>query len=243
MGANKLLSREQQLNTDFYNAMAPLHEMVANTGVKSGLRFQETLVAAISAFGTCELYSRQAERCEAMQVALDVAKEARQRAQSYQEAGLEQLVRTRNMLREFRAEFDKLAGKAYKKRSQPTDLADRIDTGFQRALCDLEVKASDVLKINDAVRWAFDVGRSGSVEDLFSYLERGIDQLEEARQREDRGTSDNISFWKWAGIFAIAGGLAHVILTCLTLPFACPDWMQAFEALIVAVGGILNSYC
>jgi hypothetical protein len=243
MGGRILLSREQQLNAEFYKAMAPLHDIVANTGLKSGLRFQDTLAAAISGFGTCELYARQAERCEAMQVALDVAKEARERAQSYQEAGLEQLARTRGMLKELKVEFNKLAGKPGKKTPHPTDLVDHIEKGFQRALCDLEVKASDVVKINDAVRWAFDVGRSGSVEDLSNYLEKGINQLEEARKRDDRGTSDNIPWWKWVGIFLIAGGIAFAVIACIYAPPTCPVWIQALGAIISAVGGILTSYC
>ena len=241
---NKLLSREQQVNIDFANAMAPMREFVSQAGIPSGLRIHDNIVKAISSFGTCELFTRYAERLTALELSPQTTKEALERGGQYQDSGFALLTQARAELKNLSQEITKAIKKGGfgKNASKYTDI---IEAEFRRSLSELEIKASDVVKIKDIGKKAFDVLRTGKPDALIGYYEESIKQLEEARHRDDRGTSDNIPWWKQAAVAVAYGGAILGILICWSSggnPYTCGVY-AAIYLIVLLAAFIVNSFC
>lgn len=247
---NSLLSREQQRTAGFCCATEPLRQIMTKAPLPSAVLYYDAAVEAIAAFGRCELRARQAERWRAAGIHEDLANETMKLAMRHQEIGLQILDKSRDLLKGLEQEFKKRFPRA-KVAQDHQETLKRIREDIQSEVCDLEIKASDVTKIMGALDQGLKGLTAGSWSEVLNGCREGIDRLEEARNKPDRGTSDNVPWWKWFGIVLIVGALAVAAIACLVYP-PCAAGAAATgaiygvwvgSAIVAAIGGILATWC
>lgn len=220
-----ILSREQAASFQFLRASDPLRE-VADDGHGQGLAsFAGLFVQAVNSFGLSELQARQAERIQILKLPAASARSAQSRSKQHNDKGLRLLGECRDALKLFREEvatFPDSAAQASQVRA--------VRDEFRANLVELELKASDIAKIDASAAEAFELAERGAGA-LPDYLERHLGRLEEARKRADRGAVDNIPIWKiiaivvafgvwiwaffrcgWWGACSYAEGLAYAVI-------------------------------
>lgn len=195
------LTREQGAATEFLTASEFMRRIADDKHGKGLLEFTNNLIVAMVAFGSSELYARQSERCEVLEMPAGRARTASQLSARYNNKGLALLGRARDALNVFRQELagfpdDAVAAKEF----------ETMHEDLREALVDLEVKASDVEKIEKTIRTCLDEVRTKGKVVLPDYLGRHLDELEKLRKREDRGAVENIPVWKIA-LIALAVGV------------------------------------
>jgi hypothetical protein len=202
-----LLSREQAASAEFLHASAKLEE-VARDGHGQGLAtFAEHVVQAINAFGLSELHARQAERYETLNLRAETAEVARKLSEEHNEKGLRNLDSSRRGLQVFREE---LAG--YPK-AEIGPAVEAFRDEFRVQLAQLEVKASDVERLDSSLGEVFEVAAAGA-DGLPDYLEKHLGELEKARRGADRGAIENIPIWKVIAIVVAIGVWIWALFRC-----------------------------
>lgn len=93
-----------------------------------------------------------------------------------------------------------------------------LGESFRENLADWEISASDAGKLMKAFTQVSDVVRAEGLAGLSAHLQKRCTELKDARRSADRGTHDNIPWWKFliiAGIFGwmIAGSLIALFLS------------------------------
>src|SRR5262245_60670420 len=178
------LTREHQAATEFLKASEFMRHIADDKHGKALLDFTDSLVLAVASFGTAELHARHAERCAALKLPAAGALLASQQSARYHNKGLTFVAHGREALKGFRQE---LAG--FPTGTVAAREIEALYDDLREALVDLEVKASDVEKIDRTIRTCFDEVRAKGAAVLPDYLDKHLDELENARKRADRGPS------------------------------------------------------
>jgi hypothetical protein len=195
------LTREQQAVQEFLSASEFMRHIAADRQDTGLLDLSDAVVQAIAAFGAAELYARQAERVRVLGAQASRGQAASRLSTRFNDKGLRCLAQARQALGTFRQDVGKYP--------QDTNVREHVSTFEQElreALVDLEVKASDVEKIQGAIARGLDAVRGGGIAALPGYLQEHLAELERLRRRQDRGATENIPVWKIAAI-AIAVGV------------------------------------
>lgn len=248
---NYLHSREQERLTGFFQSLEPLRQTLTKAPLPSAVPYFDAMRESLSAFVRCELFTRQAERWEIAGIRKDSANEYRERGMTFHEVGLQGLVKCRESLDTLDAEFKKKFAKV-KMGPIDSEMLNRTRKEILSEVCDFEIKANDVARIMAAVDQGFGALAGGNWKDVMAFCRDGIAQLEKARNSGDRGTSDNIAWWKVFGIILIVGAVIAGIIICYYLGPACwtattvtvaSYWLGIITSAVAGFGGILAAGC
>jgi hypothetical protein len=208
-GEITMLSREQQAVSDFMDVSTPLLR-IADDGHNTGLQnFADAIVHSIAFFGLSELHARQAERGGVLNVQSSKTLSASRMSTHYNDKGLKTLSFAQDALKEFKEELAN-----YPKSGDLRASVDTFQQELREALADLDLKASDVTKIDEAIQPCLDIVRSQGADELVNYLEEQVGQLEEVRRRPDRGAVENIPIWKVVAIVVAVGVWVWALFRC-----------------------------
>jgi hypothetical protein len=194
-------TREQTAVADFFNHCALVRPRLEIIGpaVPSLLTCFDLWAGATARFGECELYARSLDRC----IALDVFEERRPElthlVEDRNEAGIELLGRLRETLPEFGRELSALEVD----RRRVAEVLQQTERDFRERLAEWEMKGSDAEKLMDRFLRLEDVVVSHGLPALSEHLDKAFAELADGRRRPDRGTYDNIPWWK----AVLAGGM------------------------------------
>lgn len=243
-----ILNREQYQELEFLRTATPLHTAITEAGLPKTAKFYNLVVGALNSFGHCELLMRKAERYRALDVYLSAADEVARRAELYNNSGLEALPIITASLNEVREELMELGvGEICS-----CDIFEHFKSEFRYAISELEIKAADAVKIEEATRRVFDPAYSLNVDGLIDQCQEAVRELEEARRSDDRGVRDNLPWWKWIGIILIAGAFAAIVVACLislyvtgglTTPACTLLLSKGVGVLIALVGSLITIFC
>jgi hypothetical protein len=173
------------------------------------LEFTDAFIHSIIAFGSSEFEARQAERFEVLKVVSPKAGAASQASSHLNAKGLRHVRYGLEAIKAFRNEFDSFP----KGKVADTDFGD-FERELREALAELDVKPSDVEKIDRTVRESLDEIRGKGAVSLPDFLEGKLAELERVRRREDRGAVDNIPVWKIAAIAVAVGVWVWALFRC-----------------------------
>ncbi len=164
-------------------------------------------VETLSHFIESELHFRRVERAEVLGLPGDEA--VTSRARDANELGLRVLDGARRELQQVREDVQAL-GDADPARVE--ELLGEFDREVRSQLADTELKVRDVRRLGELVDELTGVVRSAGIGGLLDRVEAGIDELVEARRRDDRGDVDNFAVWKVGGLIILLGvGIAFFI--------------------------------
>lgn len=159
----------------------------------------DAFASAIGSFGSAELYARAGERREALGLA-PVEHPGRSSVKHHNERGLVALGHARKEAAKFRDE-----GAEHGDKTLDPERIDALEEDLLEALADLELKPSDVAKINARMRKLLGSVREHGAAGLEAELSGALKDLEKARRRADRGVVDNIPLWKALAIVVFLG--------------------------------------
>lgn len=205
-----MLSREQQATQEFMKASEHLRQVADDRHGTGLLEFTDALVQAIACFGTSELYARQAERGSALDVHASRVMFSSKMSARCNEKGIKTLSYAREALKHFRKDLSSFPIDT-KLNDSDINIAQQE---IREALADLEIKESDVIKIDKVFTVGFELVRSQGVSSLPEYLESQISNLERIRRQPDRGAIENIPVWKLAAIAIAVGVWIWALFRC-----------------------------
>lgn len=155
----------------------------------------------VARFGECELHARALDRSHA----LDVFEERRSwltgLVEDRNEAGIGELDRLRKRLPDLGREL----GALELDQAQVVDVIDQLENVYREGLADWEMKGSDAKQLMDAFDEIAEVVRSSGLPALTEHLDKRFDELAAGRREPDRGTHDNLPWWKWMAIAGMVG--------------------------------------
>jgi hypothetical protein len=252
---NAQFSREQQRTLDFVSSLAPLRQGLEKAaGIPSAVQLFDSVTKALSEFGNCELRMRHAERNTSLGINPGLAKSLDEIGKKHQATGLMHLQNARATVKTLKGELQKMTFPPQQDAGKVAEGVNNIRAQLLQHITELEVKPSDALKIRDAMDRALEPAKQLSADALPNFFEKAIDELRGLRERPDRGTNENIPWWKIAGIVLIAGAFASIVIACIAFP---PCWILALGSgvivltsvelyiplIVAAVGGFLTAFC
>ncbi|NER25413.1 MAG: hypothetical protein F6J96_32910 [Symploca sp. SIO1C2] len=239
-----ILSREQQRAAEYREASSQLGDLIGCCGEnnENAKAFYDITVDAVTNFGVSELYFRQAERWEAVKIMPNSASEHREVGMRYQALGLRQLERSRNFLDGLGKDIASISPGMSSPELRET--VAQMQREMREQICQLEVKPADVVKIDQALNEVFETARQGNFERLVPYCQEKINQLYEARSREDRGLVENIPWWKVVAIALVIGfAFFWIIVRCIRKPNKCWNTTVSTANGVVKISELISKFC
>lgn len=184
------------------------HLMTTAETVPSVLPFFDSLSYAGACFGRCELEARSLDRSLEMDLFAERRKGLAAEVKKYNKAGLEQIDFARKAL----AQMGKDLEKAPIDKKRVTARLSELVKEFRLGITDWDMKGSDAKKIDQVLTEISDVVKEKGLPGLPAYLDAKMADLQKVRLRDDRGSIDNIPWWK---IIFIAGIIGWWIITAL----------------------------
>jgi hypothetical protein len=129
----------------------------------------------------------------------------------------------------------------YPKNPLPAAMVDDFYDDLREALADLEVKASDVEKINNVIRSGIDQFRNKPPQGLGEYLAGKLKELAAVRKRPDWGAVDNVPLWKVAAIVVAVGVFIWAFFRCALNRCSLVEGLSYF--IIISVAGLIAKFC
>jgi len=220
------LSREQQATLEFMSVSQFLRNVADDGRGRGLLEFTEALTHAVSSFGVSELYARQGERHRALGNQSDSGEHPAEergghyedhydghwwrKSRRYNDKGLRTLSYARDTLRQFREDLSNYPTEEYVLGSD----VDQFQDNLRENLADLDLKPSDVEKIDEVFGQGLEVVRSQGAAGLPDYFEEQVSYLERLRRQRDRGAVENIPVWKVAAIAVAVGVWVWALFRC-----------------------------
>lgn len=211
----EMLNREQNAMAQFMQSSEKMRQIADDGHGKGLLELTDALLQAMTSFGMSEMNARKAERREAIKIQQDVVKLVSKETDYYHKKGLKSLSHAHKGLEQFREDLQK-----YKEElgaQFEVDISEDLDKlhhDLRKGLVDLDIKASDVKKLDGAIQECFNSVRSKSPESLIDYIESKLRELEKIRNRPDRGAVENIPIWKVVAIVAALGIWVWALFRC-----------------------------
>ena len=202
------LNRDQQAVSDFFSASIPLFRIVDDERTRGLQEFANTIVTSIALFGQSELNYRQAERYSTIDVRGKDSLSA-QKGKRYNDKGLKTLSMAYDSLKQIKEESSK-----FPKIDNLREPVLSFQKDFREELVNLDLKSSDVKKIDEAVQQCLSVVQSDGLDGIIKYLEVQTKKFEEIRKRPDRGSVENIPIWKVAAIVVAVGVWVWALFKC-----------------------------
>lgn len=196
-------TREQTAVAAWLDVANQTHARLSSTVdvVPSLLTGFDTWAAAGAHFGECELHARSLDRS----LILDIFEERRPWLESqvahHNETGLDLLERARATLPDLRRELSALN----LDRSSVVETTKQLERAVREHLANWEMKGSDAKKLMDSFMETLQVVQSSGISGLADHLDRTLGDLVAGRRKPDRGTYDNIPWWKWMFLWGAFG--------------------------------------
>jgi hypothetical protein len=221
------LSQEQRAKADFGASIKEIRPYLA--GLEEGPPALDALAESILRFGTCELHMRRAERLRALGISEAEAEALVASALAHHERGLAALPAVRPFV-------DVLAGQPP---DEPALSLWRESSGDIRAewraqLGELDVAPEDARHLARIMDECCDAMDQEGLGGLGGYLSRSLDDLQEARRSDDRGTrSASFPWWKIVAAAAILGLTAYAVWVLVVS--GAPWWAYFLVALVACI--------
>lgn len=196
-------TREQNAVGDWLDnaAKARTHLMTTAETIPSILPFFDSLTYAGASFGRCELHARSLDRAVAMDLFADRRKSLAADVKKFNEAGLEQVGFARKAL----AQLGKDLEKAPLDKKRTVSRMNECMKELRLAIADWDMKGSDAKKLDEVLTEVSNVVSENGLSALAGYLDGKMAELVKVRKRDDRGSIDNIPWWKIIFIAGIVG--------------------------------------
>lgn len=244
------LTREHQAVSNFKTAIAQLRPIVEDDEAIQYPRFYDSYEGAISNFILSELYIRQGERCDVLDVFPDLKNFSLDYGNSLNTQGIGYLETAKAFLVDFKNSLG----------TQPDTDADfqtELNAYFENikeTLSQVEIKADDAEAYSEKFRDVLDslaIGNNGL--DLLDYIIASVQDLIDARGTSSRGAA-LVSVtgaalllippvWKVAAAAVLLGLGAWVVYKCYYSPWRCSKREQAIYNTILAFAMIALGAC
>lgn len=241
MSGASLLSTAQRRTDEFLTRSEWLLQVTDDEEDRRLFFVTDTFRNAVAQFGLAEIYARQCDRCNALGLYPERASFAAAASQRHNDRGLELLRESRRGVADFLSHLDDYPA--------VPDLGQELDQ-FQDAvreqLVDLEVKGSDVSRINEEIERCFGTVRKEGLEGLGTYLDDRLGELEDVRQGEDRGARENIPIWKAIAVAVIIGVSLWWLFKCRWRIFrgwSCSVREERAYGMIGLIASLIAAYC
>lgn len=204
-------SRNQTRIQNFIDASRKLEPFVRDERSDLLAEVLHGMTDAVILFGRSEMDYRQAQRYRALDIKSEEAQRREERGGFHHERGLQSLEAAIESIREFEQEASEY---------EPVEISsDDEDIQYLRRewraqLAELEIKASDVKRLNDALEEALGAVIEGQAEGIARFVEQRLTELQEIRESETRGTEENIPVWKIAAVAAFFGIAMWALMKC-----------------------------
>lgn len=233
----EILNREQKAVYEFMTASAMMRQVADDGHGKGLLDLTDALLQAIASFGVSELYARIAERCKALGIKDSRYQLALENSVYNNKKGLRNLSYAQNAFKQFRKDLG-----TYPKDTNLSEDLDILQRELRDGLVDLEIKASDVIKIDNAIKECFDTVRPKGIEGLADYIKMKLSELENIRKKDDRGAIENIPVWKIAAVAVALGVWVWGLFRCKW--WGSCSWKEGLSyAVIFYVAALIRKFC
>ncbi len=239
-----MLNRDQQLVQDYLQAGVLLYNTLPYEAEHSLRQCLLSLDGAIASFGRCELSVRQSAR-ENVSLEINNNTGLTPIAQHYNEAGLNSLSDSTFFLAKFRQELESRSNES-KGRVDRRKLESKL-VAYREAvrleLSNIELKPKDIEEICEQLDFAIESARSGDPLKLIDFIDEKINELDEVRRSEDRGTLTNLAWWKIVAVAAFFGITIWALIKCVWRWFgwSCTP-MEALVYVLIGKAAALGYY-
>ena len=236
-----ILTREYQSAQDFQTAIMPFREEFCGYEPVELKNFVENYTGALGAFGTCELFMRQHDRASALAVYPGYQAYNSDVGLRQNDKGLEMLARAIDSFGDFKTIVE----------GEPPGLYDFTEglNQFRRDFLDVvvgyEVKTSDVQRISALLEETITIALAQGELGVVNHVEQKLTELDALRRSPDRGTAENIPFWKAVGIAIMLGVVVAIVIRCINKRRAsdCRILEKAAYTAGWGIGGLLVLFC
>ena len=206
------------------------------------VEYHQGLLAAILECAESEAEFRQAERYGVLGIETARSKlhsEAGERSNELAIRTLKRLVETSDSLVEVSGDYPKV-----KISREDEDISEFID-GWKRELAQVDIKTSDIEKLNAVFNDGLDALLSGQMSEISTYLRDQANRLLEARSSETRGSESNIPVWKLIALAAALGVTLAYFMHCRWRWYGrvCSYNTKRYYAALIAIGLGVTGYC
>jgi hypothetical protein len=197
---------------------------------------------AVARFGECELHARALDRSRA----LDVFEERRPwlaaLVKDRNEAGIEDLEQLR---RGPLTALGRELGALELDQDRTAEVLDQFERQYREQLADWEMKGTDASRLMDQFVQIADVVRSSGLAALTDHLDKTFAELSDGRRQPNRGTQDNMPWWKWMALAGAVGWTvaAVIIWYVVTGQSARLAVTYGFAAVVIAHFVFLVLFC
>ena len=206
-----MLSKRQEAVVKFWQSADRLKEISQNWPDASLGQFTEVIVNACALFGETEFYAREAERCLILGIQRERANFCNLMVQARNADGLGVLGEGPNILPLLKIQLESFPVNITE--DQKKQLKE-FSIHFAEVSVDSLLKPADVGKIQKVVDEVVSVGVNKGASGVVSILETKTEELQKARRRSDRGTFDNVPYWKYVAVALFIGVAVIAVIHC-----------------------------
>jgi hypothetical protein len=205
-------TREQMALGDWLERAELIRQHASNAAreIPSVTAYFDHLVGAGGAFGVCELHARSLDRSAIMRLYTERRKWLAAEVEKHNKAGLAQIGFARKALKQMATELGALE-------LDRKWINKRLDEGVHElrlGIADWDMKGSDARKLDAMIAEVANQVRRHGVASLPKYLDSKMAQLDRVRRRKDRGSVDNIPFWKIIFLAGMVGWWLLGLFVC-----------------------------
>ena len=230
-----IFSREQEALISYQSACLTFERMQRANGNEALLSFTTLYSESFGFFGATELIARQSERYDAVGIMADYSAVLAARSASMNQRGLDVLSRAKDSFVKLTMEDEPIWDNP-KLKEQLESARNQI----VEYIVELEIKASDVKKLDAIVAECFTAAQNGKTA-LSKYVLAKVDELDRIRRDTDRGNRENIPFWKVIGIAIFIGAWIWGFISCAF--FRCTVSSTVAPGVLALIGLALILFC
>jgi hypothetical protein len=240
----EILSKELGAVSQFRMESEKMLRLAGDMPGKGLLELTESFLEAISSFGLTEINSRMVERRAAIEIQQDFVKTVSKKINYNNEKGLRNLSYAYRGLKIFREDLINIRKEVGDKFEVDISkdlkvLHDELRAG----LVDLDIKASDVVKIDKVITECFENVGSNGADGLVDYIELKLNDLEKIRKSPNRGAVENIPVWKVAAIAVAVGFWIWGLFKCHWWNSSCSTKESLAYSTIFWIACLVYRFC
>lgn len=231
-------SSDQLAAIEFRRALAPIEADLLDLGLPVLSRFHKSIGGAATLFGLCDRSAVQIDRDEAAQNNAELRAKRMARADALNRAGIETLQHVQSLSSELEKEIASLSLEVDPRPIQAFSAA------MKRQFGELEIKPSDISKLNKLVDEVATNAADWSKDGYFASFERRLADYIEIRLEADRGVRENIPVHKIIGLALFVGIWLYAFLISLfrqNRPVSASELGSIIG--VAAVGWLLALFC
>lgn len=230
-------SNEARISNEFALATADVRALASASGNDAVSRTLASTLDALMLFGISDAYKRKTDRQQELRIRGPESQRLADRNDRYNSAGLRTLQGARDHFRQLERDLEGIPATDTR---IDGDEADEMLRSFNAEITELDLRPNEVREFGrhfaDIVAAARDEGAGG----VIRVAHRGIDELDQARRRPDRGGNP---WWKGLGLMVGLAAIFTQLTLCQFSPHLCPDWLRALLAILALVGAIAFLLC